>query len=117
MSEIIYAYPKQTINLVFEVLNSSQERTDAPSLPIILNVYKPDLTLFTGYPLVMTNIDIGLYSFNIILPMGPAAIGTYIANIIWTDPSSLKQKQTYYQIICKSKPNAAGEYIGSRVVL
>lgn len=114
MSKIIYAAPNQSINLIFTVLNSLQQRTNAVSLPIVTNVYKPDITLLSGFPLEMTNIDVGLYLFNIILPMGQAAIGTYIINISWIDPDTLKQRQTHYQIICKPKPNAAGEYVISR---
>jgi len=110
MNNIIYATPKQILTLFFEVFNSNQERTDAPTDPLILSIYNPNFDLLDGYPVAMTNIDVGLYSFTFTVPPGPSAIGTYVINIIWEDPDTLNQKQTYYQIICKSPPNAAGEY-------
>jgi len=112
MSKIVYVSPNQTIDLVFEVLNSSQEREDAPVLPIVRRVYNPDMTLMAGFPQAMDNIDIGLYLFTFELPMGALAIGTYIIDVIWTNPQN-KQEQTYYQLICRPKPNAAGEYVAT----
>lgn len=113
MESIIYAAPKQILTLFFEVLDSNQERTDSPSDPLILSIYNPNFDLLDGYPAAMTNIDVGLYSFTITLPTGPTAVGTYIVNIIWEDPDTLNQKQTHYQIICKSPPNAAGDYVAT----
>lgn len=111
MSKIIYASPKQTLVLFFEVFNSNQERVAAPTLPIILNVYDPQFELITGYPQNMESVDEGLYSFSFTLPTGPSAVGSYIINIIWEDPDSSLQKQTHYQIVCKSPANAAGQYV------
>lgn len=113
MNDIIYATPKQVLTLFFEVFNSTQQRADSPSDPLITSIYNPNFDLLDGYPAAMTNINVGLYSFTMTMPTGPTAVGTYIISIIWKDPDTSDQKQTHYQIICKSPPNAAGEYIAT----
>lgn len=135
MSKVVYAHPGQNIILYFDLVDSTGVRTDSPTEPSITSIYNNNLDLIikvsvlnndddmiifndlneilvlTDYPVAMKHIDTGLYSFNIRLPKGPNAVGSYIISIIWTDPDTAKLRTDHYQIICKSYPNAAGEYI------
>ena len=108
---VIYASPKQSLDFIFEVTNANNIRVDSPTLPMVNKIFKPDFSLLDGYPASMTKIDTGLYSFTLTLPIGLSNVGSFIVDIAWTNPDNLMTNKTFYQIISRLPPNAAGTYI------
>ena len=59
----------------------------------------------------MEQLDIGLYTFTLTMPIGPDNLGNFIVDVGWTDPSTSIFNQTFYQIICRMAPSRSGGYI------
>ena len=66
--------------------------------PTVTRLVFPDLDLATGYPVRMVKLDVGLYYYQFVLPTGAAAVGSYLVDISYTDPSTLYTKTSLYQI-------------------
>lgn len=113
MDEIFVAYasPAQTITLIFEVLNSDGYRVNSPTIPSIAKVFDPSLAIMSEYPKDMDQIDEGLYSFSFTMPIGSESLGTFIIDLIWTNPDTDLINQTFYQIISRLQPSMSGGYI------
>lgn len=107
MPNVLSYAPGQTVTIIQEVLNLDGYRADgynfsgsgALGAPVIARIVFPNFTLATGYPIAMTKLDTGLYSSSFILPTGSTAVGTYIIDIYWYHPSTLKLQQSYTQIV------------------
>lgn len=84
VAQYIFANPGQTIRLVVQVLDGYGNLSDG-YVPIVQNVIFPDLSVAVGYPRTMTKIDTGLYAHGLQIPNGSSALGTYIANVFWTE--------------------------------
>lgn len=81
----IPANPGQPISMIVEVLNAAGYRTDGYSPPKIDYVMYPDGSSAGGFPQDMVKIDLGLFKYTLIMPMG--ILGTYVAGASWTHPS------------------------------
>jgi hypothetical protein len=66
--------------------------------PTITRIIFPDLTATSGYPVRMVKLDTGLYYYQFTLPTGATAVGSYLVDISYTDPSTLYTKTALYQI-------------------
>jgi hypothetical protein len=71
-------------------------------LPAVSRLVFPDLTLAEGYPAAMTRLDVGLYYYQFILPIGATAVGSYLIDIAYTNPSAMYANTSLYQIQCNS---------------
>lgn len=98
MSQILFHSPGQIVTLILETLDGYQ-RADSGTTPSITRIIFPDLTLASGYPQNMTRLSTGLYRFIFTLPKKAISIGSYVADVTWSDPHSGAPAQTYYQII------------------
>ena len=83
----LFANPGQTIKLAVEVKNSDGYRVDG-YVPTVDYVYLPDGSVSSGFPVSMTNIDTGLYSTSILIPSSNSSVGTFIASVSWTHPTT-----------------------------
>lgn len=98
MSQILFHSPGQQVTIVLETLDGYQ-RADSSTIPSVYRIIFPSLSLAAGYPLNMTKISAGLYVFTFALPVGATAVGSYIVDVVWTDPATGNPAQTYYQIV------------------
>ena len=89
MSDILNYTPGQTVTFYQEVKDGYGQRTDDGYIPAVTRLIVPPLfTLATGYPQSMTRLDVGLYYFQFVLPVGAAAVGTWFVDIAYLDPDS-----------------------------
>lgn len=101
MATILQYSPGSQVTLTLQILNASGVRADGYSTPIVNSIILPDLSVSGLYPLPMTRISTGLYYHKFTLPSGAAGVGSYIADLSWTDHDG-NPKQNYVQIICVS---------------
>ena len=104
--------PGQHVRLYQEVLDGYGVRTNDGYngqdgcdgydgyLPIVTRVILPDLNMACGYPQFMTQLDVGLYTFEFCLPRGAEGVGTYFIDISYVDPVSGYTLINSYQVIC-----------------
>jgi hypothetical protein len=110
MTTVLNYFPGQQATIVFEVLNSLGERSDAfdgyggPGFPPqITRIIFPNLSLAGGYPQNMMRLDVGLFMAQFTLPQQASAVGTYIVDILYYDPDSPNQPEnTFVQVICNA---------------
>jgi len=109
MSNVFTYQPGQTVAIVQQVLNADGYRQDGyivPGVtgplgePIIARVMAPNLSLLTNFPATMVKLDTGLYYLSFILPQGPAALGLYMVDVYWYNPSTFHLQQDVIQIQC-----------------
>lgn len=107
MSNILSHMPGQTVTIVQQVFNLDGYRQDGYDFinsgllgaPVIARIIFPNFTLAAGYPVSMTKLDTGLYSFSFRLPTGAASVGLYIVDIYWYHPNTLSLQQDITQIL------------------
>ena len=108
MAQILPYFPGQTATLYLEVKNSDGYyfdvaydgyEIDGYLGPVVQRMIKPDFTLDGYYPQPMTKFSDGVYYFNIILPRGSVAIGSYFVDIAYREPSTYLLKFQASQII------------------
>jgi hypothetical protein len=102
MSTVLAQFPGQIVTVVQQVLNSDGYRADGyvvPGVsgpdgePVIARVILPGLTLASGYPATMSQLDTGLYAFTFTLPSGAVSVGLYAVDIYWYNPSTYALQQ------------------------
>lgn len=102
MTQALYYSPGQVATVILETFNSDGYRQDSSSLPIVSRIIFPSFTLAANYPQSMVKLDTGLYYYQFTLPTGATAIGSYIVDVIYSDPVTSILKETAYQIICNA---------------
>ena len=109
MSNTLFYRPGETGTIVFETYDGYGVRADRYPTPVVSRVILPEfldddgyLALSDGYPQSMTQLDTGLFYYKFILPTGGSAVGTYIFDITYEDPSDNVLKKIAYQIIAQS---------------
>lgn len=100
MVQSLSYFPGQLVSLYMEVTDGyCHVRTDSPTIPVVTRIIMPSLTLSPGYPVNMTQIDVGLYFFQFNLPVGAVSLGTYFVDMEYTCPSSGELTNYAYQIL------------------
>ncbi len=120
MLQTLFYSPGQTATIFVETLDLNGVRADAEvdgylgesvededyfdgyidgyHNPMISRLVFPDLTLADDYPVHMVKLDVGLYYYQFVLPTGATAVGSYLVDVSYTDPSTLYTKTSLYQI-------------------
>ncbi len=98
-SDILNYQPGQTVTFYKEVKNSNGQRTDDGYIPVVTRVVFPGFALAPNYPQTMSRLDVGLYFFQLVIPQGAGAVGTYLVDIVSLDPNSLLLVNDSRQII------------------
>jgi len=80
--------------------------------PTIVRLVFPDLDLASGYPARMIKLDTGLYYYQFVLPTGATAVGSYLVDVSFTDPSTLYTKTYLYQIAVNAPYGNYGITVG-----
>ena len=91
-------FPGNLVTLFLEVVDG-YGRVDSFNPPTIDGIIFPDLSSPPGYPQFMTRLNTGLYSFQFTLPIGAAAIGSYLVEASYTFADGYSNSQLY-QISC-----------------
>ena len=99
MTQVFYHSPGQSVTIVLETLAVTGGREDSPALPIVDRIILPTLTLAANYPQSMIKIDTGLYYYKFILPTGSTAVGTYIVDVSYIDPTISVLKSIAFQVV------------------
>lgn len=98
MIQTLAYFPGQTATVFLETLDGYGQRADGYAIPVITRLIFPDLTLATGYPVAMTQLDVGLYYYQFILPCGAASVGSYLVDISYANPTTSYPNTALYQI-------------------
>lgn len=113
-SDILSYQPGQTVTFYKEVKNANGQRTDDGYVPVVTRVVYPGFVTATGYPQSMSRLDVGLYFFQLVIPQGASAVGTYLVDIVYLDPNSLLLVNDSRQIIVTAPyGNYSASTIGS----
>jgi hypothetical protein len=107
MSYVLVYTPGQTATIIQQILTADGYRADGYSFagsgpngfPVIARIVFPNLTLAAGYPAAMTKLDTGLYYSKFILPTGSSAVGTYLVDGYWYNPTTLKLQQMVAEVV------------------
>jgi hypothetical protein len=103
MSTVLTYSPGQTATIFWQVTNIDGYRVDGyGGPPTIARVIIPNLTQATGYPIVMTRLDVGLFIYSFPLPIGAISVGSYLVDIQWFNPDTLQLQEDFVQIVVNS---------------
>lgn len=86
--QILSYFPGQKATIFLETVNDNGVRTDSTTTPTVDRVIFPGFTLAAGYPQNMTQLDVGLYYYQFILPVGAVAVGNYLVDVSFTNPTN-----------------------------
>jgi hypothetical protein len=95
--------PGQTATVFLETLDGYGQRADGYIIPYISRLVFPDLTLASGYPTNMTQLDVGLYYYQFVLPSGAVAVGSYLVDIAYANPSTGYINTELYQVLVNAQ--------------
>lgn len=102
-TEILSYFPGMQATIFLETLDQYGQRTndgyDGYSTPVVTRILLPGFTLATGYPQPMTQLDVGLYTFQFTLPIGAISIGSYLVDVAYMDTAGYVNYQTYQIIV------------------
>src|SRR6185436_1794326 len=110
--QILSYFPGQKVVIFLETVNNNNVRTDSVTLPIVDRVIFPGLTLASGYPQTMTQLDIGLYYYQFILPSKASSVGNYLIDVSFVNPVNGFSNNEIYQIIVNAPFGNFGTTIG-----
>ncbi len=97
--QIQYCALGQKATLFLETVDGYGVRTDGYIAPFISRIVFPDLSLATGFPQNMIKLDTGLYYFQFTLPNNALALGSYLAEAVFTNPANNFKNIQAYEII------------------
>jgi peptidoglycan hydrolase-like protein with peptidoglycan-binding domain len=102
MSTVLAQMPGQTVTIIQQILNADGYRQDGYIVPgysgpngepVISRILQPGFVPATGFPATMTQLDTGLYTYNFVLPSGASAVGIYVVDLFWYNPTTLSLQQ------------------------
>ncbi len=104
MLQTLSYFPGQTATIFLETLDGYGQRINSDGYidgyagPIITRLVFPDLTLADNYPAPMTQLDIGLYYYQFVLPTGAISVGSYLVDIAYINAVTSYTNTALYQI-------------------
>jgi len=90
--------PGQLVTVFVQTVDGYGVRQDG-YVPIITRILYPDLSIPSNFPKNMNRIDVGLYYFQFQLPTGAAAVGSYLVDIVYQDPTTLANRNCIIQVL------------------
>lgn len=99
MTQILSYFPGQQVTVFLETKAIDGYRVDSPTIPMVTRIIFPGFTLAADYPSAMTQLDIGLYYAQFVIPTGAASVGSYLVDVSYTNPSTSVINTETYQII------------------
>ncbi len=103
-AEILSYFPGQQATIFLETLDLNGERTDdgydGYTTPVVTRIILPPcFTLATGFPQPMTQLDVGLYYFQFVLPVGAMAVGSYLIDVAYMNTLGYINTQLYQIVV------------------
>ena len=114
MVQILQCSPGQKLSLFLETIDDGYYydgyyqdgyQIDGYESPVVHMIINPDLSI-DGYfypdgymPQPMSKFDVGLYYYQLVLPKGAVAVGSYLAQILYRDPNRNLQVKSYQIIV------------------
>jgi len=83
--QVLSYFPGQKVTIFLETTDGYGTRVDSTTAPTVDRIIFPGLTLATGYPQMMTQLDTGLYYYQFTLPTGAASVGSYLVDVSFTN--------------------------------
>lgn len=103
MTEILQYSPGQQVTIFLQTLDQYGQRTsdgyDGYSTPVVTRVLLPGYTLASGYPQPMSQLDVGLYTFQFVLPTGAISIGSYMVDVAYMNTEGYVNTQIYQIVV------------------
>jgi hypothetical protein len=102
-TEQLSYFPGMQATIFLETLDGYGQRTDdgydGYTVPVVTRIIFPGCTLAAGYPQPMTQLDVGLYTFQFTLPTGGVSIGSYLVDVAYMNYLGYVNTQTYQIIV------------------
>lgn len=111
MITVLQYFPGNKVTLFLEVVDG-YGRVNSLTTPQIDGVLFPDFSAAPGYPKFMTQLGIGLYSFQFTLPTGAASVGSYLVEASYTYQDGYVNSQLYQIIVNAPYGNFSTTVIG-----
>lgn len=99
MTQVLSYFPGQQVTVFLETKTIDGYRMDSPTTPMVVRIIFPGLTLAANYPAAMDQIDTGLYYAQFTIPTGAEAVGSYLVDVSYTNPSTSITNTEIYQIV------------------
>jgi len=96
---IINSSPGEQVTFFLELKDGYGVRIDSVTLPVVSRIVLPSLNLAANYPQGMIKISDGLYYYKFTLPIGASAVGSYLAEVEYTNPTNNILNIESYHII------------------
>lgn len=110
--QVLSYFPGQVATIFLEVTDGYNNiREDSHTTPVVVRIFKPDLTYMDGYIQAMDRLDTGLYRFQFTIPTGAAAVGSYLVDVAYTDPGGF-HSGALFQIVVTAPFGNFGVTIG-----
>lgn len=97
--QIFYHKLGEPVTIFLEITNSSGERKDPLSTPIVAKIIFPDLTAAVSYPQRMVKLDTGIYTHKFVLPTDYKLFGSYLIDVLYNDPDTTAARNKLYQVV------------------
>lgn len=88
MTNTISAVPGQTVLIAVQVTDNTGKLHDGYEAPTIDFVRLPSGAAATGYPVVMTEYSLGIWTKSLVMPSGITALGSYLVSVSWPHPDT-----------------------------
>ena len=100
MPTVLNYTPGQQVTIFQEVKDGYGQRVDDGYIPAVDRIFYPPLfQQLPNFPQLMTKLDVGLYYFQFTLPVGAAAVGSWLVDIIYLNPTTGLINYHTYQIV------------------
>jgi len=99
MTQTLSYFPGQLVTIFLEVKTIDGYRADSLTVPMVTRIIFPGFTLASGYPSAMTNLDTGLYYAQFTIPTGATAVGSYLVDVAYTNPTTSIINYEIYQVV------------------
>lgn len=98
--QVLSYFPGQIATIFLEVTDGyNNVREDSSTTPVVVRIFKPDLTYMDGYIQPMDRLDTGLYRFQFTIPTGASAVGSYLVDVAYTDPDGFNSSATFQVVV------------------
>ena len=87
MHQILTYSPGQKVTATFETFDATGVRADVQASPIVRAIYFPNGSLGSTSAVVVSKVFNGVYRLTFTLPLGAIAVGNFLLDVMYVDPS------------------------------
>jgi hypothetical protein len=111
MITVLSYFPGNKVTLFLEVVDG-YGRVNSITTPQIDGILLPTFTAAPGYPQPMSQLDIGLYYYQFVLPQGASAVGSYLVEASYTYQDGYVNSQLYQIVVLAPFGNFSTTVVG-----